>query len=70
MFCFVNIITGNTVVQIDKAKAVCECLIASKGSDLKLEEAFSLFLLGQVCASFSSQSIILHCFVRYFWYHA
>ncbi|KAB2627506.1 pentatricopeptide repeat-containing protein [Pyrus ussuriensis x Pyrus communis] len=33
--------------QIDKAKAVCECLIASKGSDLKLEEAFSLFLLGQ-----------------------
>ncbi|KAM1049490.1 hypothetical protein TB1_027906 [Malus domestica] len=33
--------------QIDKAKAICECLIASKGSDLKLEEAFSLFLLGQ-----------------------
>lgn len=35
-------------VQIDKAKTICECLIASEGSDLKLEEAFCLFLLGQV----------------------
>ncbi|KAK9925649.1 hypothetical protein M0R45_022920 [Rubus argutus] len=32
---------------IDKAKTICECLIASEGSDLKLEEAFCLFLLGQ-----------------------
>ncbi|KAM5570238.1 plastid division protein CDP1, chloroplastic [Rosa sericea] len=32
---------------IDKAKTICECLIASEGCDLKLEEAFCLFLLGQ-----------------------
>ncbi|KAL6288558.1 hypothetical protein ACE6H2_006068 [Prunus campanulata] len=33
--------------QIDKAKAICECLIASEGNDLKMAEAFCLFLLGQ-----------------------
>ncbi|XP_050376348.1 plastid division protein CDP1, chloroplastic [Argentina anserina] len=32
---------------IEKAKSICECLIASEGCDLKLEEAFCLFLLGQ-----------------------
>ncbi|CAL9004182.1 unnamed protein product [Prunus brigantina] len=32
--------------QIDKAKAICECLIASEGH-LKIAEAFCLFLLGQ-----------------------
>ncbi|PON68264.1 Plastid division protein CDP [Trema orientale] len=32
---------------ISKAKTICECLIASEGIDLKLEEAFCLFLLGQ-----------------------
>ncbi|XP_048443703.1 plastid division protein CDP1, chloroplastic-like [Pyrus x bretschneideri] len=32
---------------IEKAKSVCDCLIASEGADLKLEEAFCLFLLGQ-----------------------
>ncbi|XP_038885039.1 plastid division protein CDP1, chloroplastic isoform X2 [Benincasa hispida] len=32
---------------IEKAKTICECLIASEGVDLKLEEAFCDFLLGQ-----------------------
>ncbi|KAJ6373704.1 hypothetical protein OIU78_029396 [Salix suchowensis] len=32
---------------INKAKTICECLIASEGIDLKFEEAFCLFLLGQ-----------------------
>ncbi|CAL0332627.1 unnamed protein product [Lupinus luteus] len=32
---------------INKAKSICECLIASEGIDLKFEEAFCLFLLGQ-----------------------
>ncbi|GMY12717.1 plastid division protein CDP1, chloroplastic [Fagus crenata] len=32
---------------INKAKTMCECLIASEGIDLKLEEAFCFFLLGQ-----------------------
>ncbi|GAV73608.1 DUF4101 domain-containing protein [Cephalotus follicularis] len=32
---------------IDKAKTICECLVASEGVDLKFEEAFCLFLLGQ-----------------------
>ncbi|PQQ07774.1 plastid division protein CDP1 chloroplastic [Prunus yedoensis var. nudiflora] len=32
---------------IDKAKTICECLIASEGTDLKLEETFCLFLLGR-----------------------
>ncbi|KAI5334361.1 hypothetical protein L3X38_024494 [Prunus dulcis] len=31
---------------IDKAKTICECLIASEGTDLKLEETFCLFVLG------------------------
>ncbi|KAK7314760.1 hypothetical protein VNO77_33288 [Canavalia gladiata] len=32
---------------INKAKSICECLIASEGIDFKFEEAFCLFLLGQ-----------------------
>ncbi|GKB75281.1 plastid division protein CDP1, chloroplastic, partial [Tanacetum coccineum] len=32
---------------INKAKSICECLMASEGIDLKLEEAFCLSLLGQ-----------------------
>ncbi|CAK7327882.1 unnamed protein product [Dovyalis caffra] len=32
---------------INKAKAICECLMASESIDLKFEEAFCLFLLGQ-----------------------
>lgn len=43
-----------TFVQINKAKTMCECLIASEGIDLKLEEAFCFFLLGQVQYSFWS----------------
>ncbi|XP_065001138.1 plastid division protein CDP1, chloroplastic-like [Musa acuminata AAA Group] len=32
---------------ITRAKAICECLIISDGADLKFEEAFCSFLLGQ-----------------------
>ncbi|KAL3628973.1 hypothetical protein CASFOL_028019 [Castilleja foliolosa] len=32
---------------ITKAKSICECLIASEGIDLKFEEAFCSYLLGQ-----------------------
>lgn len=32
---------------INKAKTICECLMASEGIDLKFEEAFCSFLLGQ-----------------------
>ncbi|KNA09829.1 hypothetical protein SOVF_149940 [Spinacia oleracea] len=32
---------------ISKARSICECLMTSDGVDLKLEEAFCLFLLGQ-----------------------
>ncbi|WCJ34713.1 Plastid division protein CDP1 chloroplastic [Euphorbia peplus] len=32
---------------INKAKAICECLMASEGIDLKFEEGFCSFLLGQ-----------------------
>ncbi|KAI7985084.1 hypothetical protein LOK49_LG14G00014 [Camellia lanceoleosa] len=32
---------------ITKARTICECLISSEGIDLKYEEAFCLFLLGQ-----------------------
>ncbi|KAG5233795.1 cell division family protein [Salix suchowensis] len=32
---------------VNKAKAICECLMASESIDLKFEEAFCLFLLGQ-----------------------
>ncbi|KAJ0048376.1 hypothetical protein Pint_16639 [Pistacia integerrima] len=39
---------------INKAKTICECLIASEGIDLKFEGAFCMFLLGQVYFSFSS----------------
>lgn len=35
-------------MQINKARIICDCLIASEGIDLKFEEAFCLFLLGQV----------------------
>ncbi|XP_031406118.1 plastid division protein CDP1, chloroplastic isoform X2 [Punica granatum] len=33
---------------IGKARIICECLMASEGIDLKFEQAFCLFLLGQV----------------------
>ncbi|XP_061996344.1 pentatricopeptide repeat-containing protein CRR2, chloroplastic [Rosa rugosa] len=33
--------------KIDRAKTMCECLIASELTDLKLEEALTLFLLGK-----------------------
>uniref|UniRef100_A0A5B7BJ74 Uncharacterized protein n=1 Tax=Davidia involucrata TaxID=16924 RepID=A0A5B7BJ74_DAVIN len=32
---------------ISKARTICECLMTSEGIDLKYEEAFCLFLLGQ-----------------------
>ncbi|XP_044476784.1 plastid division protein CDP1, chloroplastic-like isoform X2 [Mangifera indica] len=32
---------------INKAKTICECLIASEGIDLKFEESFCMFLLAQ-----------------------
>ncbi|KAJ6976883.1 hypothetical protein NC653_028913 [Populus alba x Populus x berolinensis] len=32
---------------VNKAKTICECLMASESIDLKFEEAFCLFLLGQ-----------------------
>ncbi|KAJ1418160.1 plastid division protein CDP1 [Sesbania bispinosa] len=35
------------VMKINKAENICECLIASKGIDLKFEEVFCLFLLGE-----------------------
>ncbi|KAK8712157.1 hypothetical protein V6N13_147404 [Hibiscus sabdariffa] len=43
-----HIALGFSSRQIDliiKAKTICECLIASEGADLKLEEAFCLFIL-------------------------
>ncbi|KAL4379375.1 hypothetical protein GQ457_02G039830 [Hibiscus cannabinus] len=45
-----HIALGFTSRQTDliiKAKAICECLITSEGADLKVEEAFCLFLLRQ-----------------------
>ncbi|KAG1359530.1 Plastid division protein CDP1, chloroplastic [Cocos nucifera] len=45
-----HIALGFSTRQIDvitKAKTICECLIASEGVDLKFEEAFCSFLLGQ-----------------------
>lgn len=42
----------NCLLQINKSKIICECLIASEGVDLKFEEAFLLFLLGQVNLQF------------------
>ncbi|KAL2243832.1 plastid division protein CDP1, chloroplastic [Sesamum indicum] len=39
--------SGKQTGLINKAKSICECLIASEGIDLKFEEAFCSFLLGQ-----------------------
>ncbi|KAI7751317.1 hypothetical protein M8C21_002877, partial [Ambrosia artemisiifolia] len=39
--------SSKQIEMIKKAKTICECLVASDGVDLKLEEAFCLFLLGQ-----------------------
>ncbi|KAL1202838.1 Plastid division protein CDP1 [Cardamine amara subsp. amara] len=39
--------SGKQNEMINKAKTICECLIASEGVDLKFEEAFCLFLLKQ-----------------------
>lgn len=39
--------SSKQIEMIKKAKTICECLVASEGVDLKLEEAFCLFLLGQ-----------------------
>ena len=51
---FTNLTFHVTFVKINKAKTMCECLVASEGIDLKLEDAFCLFLLGQVQYSFWS----------------
>ncbi|PIN11660.1 hypothetical protein CDL12_15739 [Handroanthus impetiginosus] len=40
-------ISSKQIDLISKAKSICECLIASEGIDLKFEEAFCSFLLGQ-----------------------
>ncbi|GAA0164266.1 hypothetical protein LIER_19944 [Lithospermum erythrorhizon] len=53
--CFYMILIGHIALGfstrkmdvINKAKTICECLIASEGIDMKFEEAFCLFLLGQ-----------------------
>ncbi|KAJ0264445.1 Plastid division protein CDP1 [Hirschfeldia incana] len=39
--------SGKQNDKINKAKSICECLIASEGVDLKFEEAFCAFLLNQ-----------------------
>ncbi|KAL4584192.1 hypothetical protein LXL04_008784 [Taraxacum kok-saghyz] len=39
--------SSKQIEMINKGKSICECLVASEGIDLKLEEAFCLFLLGQ-----------------------
>ncbi|XP_024970664.1 plastid division protein CDP1, chloroplastic [Cynara cardunculus var. scolymus] len=39
--------SSKQIEMIKKAKTICECLLASEGIDLRLEEAFCLFLLGQ-----------------------
>ncbi|KAJ9546061.1 hypothetical protein OSB04_025768 [Centaurea solstitialis] len=39
--------SSKQIEMVKKAKTICECLLASEGIDLKLEEAFCLFLLGQ-----------------------
>uniref|UniRef100_A0A1J3FU55 Plastid division protein CDP1, chloroplastic n=1 Tax=Noccaea caerulescens TaxID=107243 RepID=A0A1J3FU55_NOCCA len=39
--------SGKQNDMINKAKSICECLIASEGVDLKFEEAFCSFLLKQ-----------------------
>ena len=67
VFHFVNFSIYHMLGQIEKAKSICECLIASEGADLKLEEAFCLFLLGQVYFSVSFWFYFLHCFIKFFW---
>ncbi|XP_059304509.1 plastid division protein CDP1, chloroplastic [Lycium ferocissimum] len=50
MVLLAHIALGFSSKQIDlinKSKIICECLISSEGVDLKFEEAFLLFLLGQ-----------------------
>ncbi|KAK4735001.1 hypothetical protein R3W88_009262 [Solanum pinnatisectum] len=42
---------------INKSKIICECLIASEGVDLKFEEAFLLFLLGQQTSDTASRNL-------------
>lgn len=49
MFFFGNVIY---IMQISKAKVISESLIASEGTDLKFEESFCLYLLGQVHFTF------------------
>lgn len=49
MFFYINCVY---FMQISKAKVISESLIASEGTDLKFEEAFCLFLLGQVHFTF------------------
>ncbi|KAL4555902.1 hypothetical protein LXL04_038534 [Taraxacum kok-saghyz] len=39
--------SSKQIEMINKGKSICECLVASEGIDLKLKEAFCLFLLGQ-----------------------
>lgn len=39
--------SSKQIEMIKKGKSICESLVASEGIDLKLEEAFCLFLLGQ-----------------------
>lgn len=41
-------ITNDVPVEISKTKVISESLIALEGTDLIIEEAFCLFLLGQV----------------------
>lgn len=50
MACIAHIAVGFSSHQIElisRAKNICECLMASEGIDLKLVDAFCLFLLGQ-----------------------
>ncbi|EXB80302.1 hypothetical protein L484_025158 [Morus notabilis] len=50
MACIAHIAVGFSSQQIElisRAKNICECLTASEGIDLKLVDAFCLFLLGQ-----------------------
>ncbi|XP_071710650.1 plastid division protein CDP1, chloroplastic [Rutidosis leptorrhynchoides] len=39
--------SSKQIEMIKKAKTICECLMAAEGIDLKLEEAFCMFLLGE-----------------------
>lgn len=51
-FHLIRVNVSQTLMQITKAKDICKCLIASEGIDLKFEETFCAFLLGQVSFSF------------------